>query len=174
MAGYNGYSMSNNAVDAYRTGKKPMSAWTKTEIISAIETALDDGELVLRVNPGLFKQVPAATLRNAVLRYSEWHHTSSYYNRTDFYELDIDRLEMYTETDLRQMINKKPVKKEQEPGTKAICHYLEWTGTRKHPRAIEHTDEGIIRGNWFFLPDGTKKSVNANGFYIIKRLGRVK
>ena len=176
MAGYNGYSMSNNAVDAYHDGKKPMSAWTKAEIISAIDNALNDGELVLRVNPGLFKQVSADTLRAAALRWSEWHHTSSYYNKTDFYELDIERLELYDEADLRRMIGNRSVKKEkkQEPGIKAICHYLEWTGTKRHPRPIEHTAEGIIRGNWFFLPDGTKKSINANGFYVVKRLWRVK
>lgn len=29
MAGYSGYSMSNNAVDAYESGEKPRSKWTK-------------------------------------------------------------------------------------------------------------------------------------------------
>lgn len=33
MAGYYGYSMSNNAVEAYKSGEKPFSKWTKTEII---------------------------------------------------------------------------------------------------------------------------------------------
>jgi len=34
MAGYKGYSMSNNAVDAYNNGEKPKSKWTKEEIVS--------------------------------------------------------------------------------------------------------------------------------------------
>jgi len=29
MSGYDGYSMSNNAVDAYENGEKPISKWTK-------------------------------------------------------------------------------------------------------------------------------------------------
>lgn len=29
MAGYNGYSMSNNAVAAYENGEKPLSKWKK-------------------------------------------------------------------------------------------------------------------------------------------------
>ena len=32
MAGYCGYSMSNNAVDAYNSGEKPISKWKKQDI----------------------------------------------------------------------------------------------------------------------------------------------
>lgn len=32
MAGYNGFSMSNNAVAAYEDGEKPLSKWTKADI----------------------------------------------------------------------------------------------------------------------------------------------
>ena len=31
-SGYSGYSMSNRAVEAYESGEKPLSKWTKTEI----------------------------------------------------------------------------------------------------------------------------------------------
>ena len=37
MAGYNGWSMSNNAVMAYKDGEKPLSKWTKKDILDAIE-----------------------------------------------------------------------------------------------------------------------------------------
>lgn len=36
MAGYHNYSMSNNAVQAYNTGEKPLSKWTKAVIIEAL------------------------------------------------------------------------------------------------------------------------------------------
>lgn len=36
MSGYSGYSMSNNAVDAYESGEKPRSKWTKKVLLSAI------------------------------------------------------------------------------------------------------------------------------------------
>ncbi len=39
MAGYYKYSMSNNAVKAYKQGEKPLSKWTKTEILSNVEFA---------------------------------------------------------------------------------------------------------------------------------------
>lgn len=34
----------------------------------------------------------------------------------------------------------------------------------------ERRDEGIIKGSWFYLDDGTKKSINSNGFEILKYL----
>jgi hypothetical protein len=37
MAGYNGWSMSNNAVDAYENGEMPLSKWNKEAILDAIE-----------------------------------------------------------------------------------------------------------------------------------------
>ena len=38
MAGYKGFSMSNNAVAAYESGEKPISKWTKREILSMIKS----------------------------------------------------------------------------------------------------------------------------------------
>ena len=37
MSGYNGYSMSNNAVEAYDSGKKPFSKWTKLDFLQEFE-----------------------------------------------------------------------------------------------------------------------------------------
>lgn len=37
MAGYNGWSMSHNAVTAYAGGEKPLSKWTKTNILNEIK-----------------------------------------------------------------------------------------------------------------------------------------
>lgn len=50
------------------------------------------------------------------------------------------------------------------------CAFLEWSGTRKHPVATEVIEEGIIKGNWFYRKDGSKKKTTANGFRFIKKL----
>ena len=60
MAGYSGYSMSNNAVAAYDNGLVPASKI-----------------------PG----VPAALVKEFCSP-SEWHHTSMHFNRTNFYDRD--------------------------------------------------------------------------------------
>ncbi len=63
MAGYNGFSMSNNAVDAYARGLLPAS-----------KAAREFG----------FKSTAAV---RACVHPSEWHHTSKEFNATDFYDV---------------------------------------------------------------------------------------
>lgn len=69
MAGYAGYSMSNNAVAAYEEGMKPISKIKKAD--------LPDGMTVK-----FFKFLVSKGLITA----SEWHHTSKHYNRTEFFD----------------------------------------------------------------------------------------
>ena len=42
-----------------------------------------------------FNKMPVKQLKDILLYYSEWHHTSSWYNKTDFYALDYDPDEDY-------------------------------------------------------------------------------
>jgi hypothetical protein len=65
MAGYDGYSMSNNAVAAYEDGEAPAS------------------EVARRIGRGATAKAVAE-----VLPRSSWHHTSKMYNCTNFYDLD--------------------------------------------------------------------------------------
>lgn len=69
MAGYKGYSMSNNAVSAYEDGEKPLSKWTKTEIIESLPILNAD------VKSGL-KKMTAEQIKREFLYRSSWHHTS--------------------------------------------------------------------------------------------------
>lgn len=59
MAGYNGYSKSNNAIDAERDYKYPKS--TAKRLLGLKDSAFGSP--------------------------CEWHHTSMWYNRTDYYDL---------------------------------------------------------------------------------------
>lgn len=72
-AGYRGYSMSNNAVSAYSAGKKPLSRWNKTDILSAVEEVSD----VPPERKDWLKKQPLSLLRSLLLMTREWHHTSS-------------------------------------------------------------------------------------------------
>ena len=49
MAGYFGYSMSNNAVDAYGNGEMPISKWSKKAIMEEVEKSVREGELSLQI-----------------------------------------------------------------------------------------------------------------------------
>ena len=170
MAGYSGWSMSNNAVAAYEDGEKPLSKWTKTDIFDA----MSEQEIELKCSMENLRKLPAKILKEVCLTRSSWHHTSSHYNKTDFYSLDINYIEKLTnekiETLLTEYIaNKRTEDKPSEE--KWRCAFLEWSGSKKHPVATEVIEEGIVKGNWFYRKNGTKKKTTANGFKFIEKIG---
>lgn len=162
MAGYNGWSMSNNAVAAYEDGEKPLSKWTKADIFDTIK----DTGIELKCSIEKLRKLPVKVLKEVCLKYSSWHHTSNHYNRTEFYSLDINRIENLTDEKIDRLLTdyKEEKKMEEKPSEeKWRCSFLEWSGTRKHPVAKEMIEEGIVKGNWFYRKDGSKKKTTANG-----------
>lgn len=169
MAGYSGWSMSNNAVAAYEDGEKPLSKWTKADIFETIE----EREIELKCSIDELRKIPVKILKEICLTYSSWHHTSNHYNKTDFYSLDIDRIENLTDDKIDELLSdyKADKKTETKPSEERWeCAFLEWTGSRKHPKATEIIEEGIVKGDWFYRKDGSKKKTTANGFRFLKQI----
>lgn len=81
MAGYKNRSMSNNAITAYESGERPLSKWTFEDFCEEVESETD--VRIKRVKGG-YKQF---------LKYSSWHHTSKFYNQTDFYNINFELLQ---------------------------------------------------------------------------------
>ena len=92
--GYDGKSMSNRARAAYELGEKPMSKWTKDEIIKAVDNYLYDEEPETAISIDEIKALPAWLLRQEFLTCRSWHHTGALYNVTDFYGLDFKALDL--------------------------------------------------------------------------------
>lgn len=107
MAGYSGYSMSNNAVAAYESGERPASKWTKKAIIARIlELTAEregDGE-PLSIDIDFIKSLPVKTLKDIALCESSWHHTSKMYNRTKFFDVCLDSVEDARKTYIRRIV----------------------------------------------------------------------
>ena len=163
-SGYNRYSMSKRAVEAYDRGEQPMSKWTKQDLLDAV----DD------LNPSILEaciRLSVPELRDFLLAYSGWHHTSSYFSKTDFYAIreDIE--------DLKPEDVPKHEKRKRDPVVRfrGNITYLEWSGTRKHPKATEKRLENVIieeRGSFYvvFNDDGTeilRKKIWSNGTYVV-------
>ena len=166
MAGYKGYSMSNNAVEAYLDGEKPMSKWTKTDIIGAIKELVENEELIVKFSIEKLKKIPLNTLKDLCLNRSSWHHTSKHYNKTDFYSIDFVVLEKLTDEVIAELSETKNEKEESKAETRKV-KYLTWSGTKKHPKATEHIEEVEVVGNWAYTSNG-KKSIKANGFEFLE------
>lgn len=108
--GYKGKSMSINASWAYDRGEKPLSKWTKATIFEEIECSCDD---IPAEKLNMLKKLTVPELRDNFLRYVAYHHTGSFYNSTNFYRLDVDRVESITIEKIVEIISdrKKPVRR---------------------------------------------------------------
>lgn len=156
MSGYHGFSMSNRAVEAYRNGLRPASK---------------------------IKRVPAELIRQYVSA-TEWHHTSKHYNETDFYDpaevLAVFGIEQNDDYEVDQeaveaLARYKQSKKEVAVEVYENCRvkWLEWSGTRRHPKATECTETGCLvtvknQTATVQFPNGRTmtKRTYANGFFF--------
>lgn len=184
MAGYCGWSMSNNAVDAYDNGEMPISKWSKDRIISRINREVRNNEIELNCSLSELRKVPLEVLKQYCLRYSSWHHTGKYYQTTDFYSLDIDSIEELTDQKLKELASdykeerrrlkerkaEETEENEVETEEKWECCFPEWTGTRNHPKKKMIREIGIIKGKWFYRPNGHKKRISAEEFRKIRQI----
>lgn len=165
MAGYQGYSKSNNAVQAETEGRYPATTAAR----------------LLGVKPAAVK---------IYLDSDEWHHTGSWYNETPYY--DISSLLLYKEGGKAALVSEGFSKEEAlnieslyesmkayeapslvEKVYRADVSFVIWKGTRLHPRAVQQSYLGITvkeKGCFytFSLPDGTevRKKINSNGTFV--------
>ena len=121
--------------------------------------------------------VPVAWVKRQ--RTQEWHHTSSRYNVTDYYDLESLQEILESPEGQEQLAEVKAeiaAAKKSEPRTitGATVRWLEWGGTRNHPRAIERREAGctvVDAGGKFvtvLLPSGGsfRKGKRTNGFRV--------
>lgn len=87
-SGYIGYSMSRRAAEAYEDGEMPKSKWTKKAMVAAIQSYCD--EFDMSFDPDVLKGMHKDEVFERFFHESSWHHTSKFFNETDFYKLDED------------------------------------------------------------------------------------
>lgn len=162
--GYDGYAMSNNARMAYEDCEMPLSKWTKTELLSAIKSYNVSADIILAL-----QKHNTDTLRRELLMYSGWHHTSEYYNKTNFYAIDVDKVNELT-------VNRIDNWDKAENTVSSLKYrgdfnYVEWQGSRNYPKAVPHCLENVNieeRGSFYYVTDADdklliKKKIGSNG-----------
>lgn len=163
--GYDGYSMSNNARMAYEDcHKMPLSKWTKTELLSAIKSYNVSADIILAL-----QKHNTDTLRRELLMYSGWHHTSEYYNKTNFYAIDADKVNELTVNCIDNW--DKAENTVSSLKYRGDFNYVEWQGSRNYPKAVPHCLENVNieeRGSFYYVTDADdklliKKKIGSNG-----------
>ena len=161
MAGYMGISMSNNAVQAYDEGKKPVSRITKEDL------------LMHGINESItfFKWF----VKN-YCHACEWHHSSPKYNITHFYDIeeccfmlkhmDIEKLKIEYKS---QSKPKPEIKADAKPYYARVEYSIStYTGRRKHLEAY-----AVIQRCWAYIKDDYRKEIirkriDGKHFYIVE------
>lgn len=163
--GYVGYSKSRRAADAEEENRFPSSIAAKKLGVSS--TVLKD-----------------------VLEPSEWHHTSSYYNPTDYYDIDIfinpddydedEQRKAKEQLDRMKELSKTKSKKGDEVYDDVYVRWVEWSGSRRRPKRddVEYKNVKIIdKGGSMvdvYLPSGQviKKKKDSKWFEAKDKNGK--
>ena len=158
MAGYLAdYSMSVNASLAYDSGEKPYSKWNKQSILEMVDESYPE-------KYDLLKNVKLEILKEKLLYKSSWHHTSKFYNCTDFYSVDEDILEELTSETVeewkRDYAEKKPSKIVRKNGD---IYFWEWEKISRKKftkRYYSHYDVFIEEhGKMYYVYDKNNKLI---------------
>ena len=154
----NGYNydlgMSNNALDAYDRGVKPLSRITLEDLKEA--------------GWKLAKSFALFLASSGFWRSTEWHHSGGdWYNRIDFFDpKSLSQKWEAAPTSERDGLlaqykesRVKPSESESE-AVRVSGSYTIWGGSRRRPRRMgEQKFTGVKRGGWIHLDSGGKKKV---------------
>jgi len=155
----NGYDyeagMSNNALDAYERGVKPLSKISKADLSHA---GWDET-----------KNLAVALAREYFWVSQEWHHSGGqWFNKVKFYDPEtlVGKWQKLDESQRQKWREKlRPRKKTKNQGRLVRGSYTIWGGSRRRPRRIgEQEFTGVLNGNWITLDSGGRKK--ADGRHI--------
>ena len=169
--GYINQSMSERAALAYQHGYKPLSKWTKADIIgNVVESGIwAEDEL---------KKYPKQVLADMFLKYQEWHHTSKMFNQTAFFGINLNEAESHDVEALdRLLADYKAAAKENHKNAeqtiieKGFIRFEEWEGSRNHPHLVESEAYALIIGSVAYTADG-RKDLNGSHILSVKKFKR--
>ena len=153
MAGYNGQSMSNNAVAAYNDGRMPITYATSALKKQALELGI---KVTLKQSRAILEEYHTG----------EWHHSSKHFNNVKFYNVEDTLHDWIVDGNMLPTIT-APIPTVQK--ATYLINWIEWGGSRNRPRAYEKTftGHGTVKGDWItFTIDGedkpTRKKISGN------------
>lgn len=188
--GYVGSSMSVNAKEAYESGEKPASRWTKDDMLLEIENNIDD------IDFDALNSLTKEELFRTFFEESSWHHTGVLYNKTYFYKLkdniahinkkDVEEIKLKTKKIKESRIAQKlEEKKEQERIKKVQENIKNFLSEDEEHRAEYKPSEELVNAakklNLVFSKNNTlhsdfrkniKTEEHHDGFYVKGRYWR--
>ena len=166
-----GYKPNWGAIRAYLDGEKPLSKWSKAEIVNIIKTMIESGEASTdkELLPAIEK-LPLPVMKKWLLRKSSCHVTGNAGRHTYFYVLDKASLESMTRERIEEILKYERTTASKVETKKCECSFLIWEGPRKNRIPKRVTETGQIKGDWFIRPDGSRKSIKGKGFRVVREI----
>lgn len=180
--GYAGISMSNNALAAYAEGRKPLSKWSKRDLIQQI----DANREIIKCDYDLLTKQPVNVLKKLLLfSDGEYHHTGLRYNETLFYHFDNKRLSNLTDEKIKQTAanvktqtkEKQAAKKQEKADNEQYNGRWEAIFTKRSADGRFKRDitmTGEVKNGWFFPDPGSeyenKRKIGSKCLYLVKRI----
>ena len=148
MTGYNDFSMSNNAVAAYADGVKPLSKITIADLRAAGWQSS--------------KALAVRLTKAGIWTAAEWHHSSKYFNRVDFYD-PAELVEAWNNLDEPSRRDHLAARPADVNAVRVSGVYVEWGGSRRRPRRLRDVEfTGDLLGDWIYLDAGGRKKASGN------------
>lgn len=106
--GYIYNRMSERAAAAYDSGERPLSKWSKDDIIEQIEEVRQEWGDDLPDLSDELERLTKVELVEKFLYQSSWHHTGPYYVPTNFFAIEVGRAVDLTVEDIKKTIESRP------------------------------------------------------------------
>lgn len=169
-SGYDGYSRSIRSAEAIESFEVPLSMINK-ELINIFldeyesDFKHDDLDFLKKLSISKWKYIAKKTYP------SSWHHTSSYFNKTDHYSLYLiaekileNKHSIDEEYAYYKNVNLKDNKITYKYG---VINVEVWGGTRKHPRIVGYDEvAGIIIGDWLYFKNNHSVKFSTSKYKI--------
>lgn len=152
-----------NPFVAYCDGEKPISKWTKDDMLKEFCT------YDLRCDYESLSKLPLCELKRRFLKWKSAKYVGS--RKVDFFVIDKEQVCKVSDSDLAlyriTMSNPKPEPKKET----WKCSFLEWNGTLYTGlTAVRKTEVGTVCGIWFYRQNGTRKKITSKGFVMLEKV----
>lgn len=138
--GYIGQSHSVRAEEALQRGARPLSGWSKADILEELESIYGE-DFAKRA-----KALTLAELRDQVLEFDSWHHFGKYFNEVNMYVVrdDLKAEDLRHEKQVRKTAGEK---KAEEAKHYWLIKFTEWVGKyRKWRKPVERYEIAWNKG----------------------------
>lgn len=184
-SGYVGHSRSVRSEQAIESHEIPLSMMNRVRIDDFLREHKDmfnDDSYEFLSELSVFKwKFVAEKLEGR----SSWHHTSSYFNETNHYDLlqvAYKGLEEREDLDVLYKEFQQENNDMERDVVYGVMQVQEWGGSRRRPRLIGHKGvAGVVKGDWLYHKDGhnvhgftSKNKISANKVEWLKKFDSYK